>query len=1542
MGLSIPKIKLLYDNLVIVSKNGDDETADGSYTKSYLTVKAAIDFVTSQNPTIDNPWTVYIFPGVYLEERGTWINNQVESSMIVPDYCFIVGMNRESVIIKPDGNVPGEDMNLFGAIQEIDKSTTASSHIGFSNLTLQDCLYGDAIQVDSFIKKPDYPEFRVYVDNVKFVNCETGIKCEERNSWGFVNQVYFEDCNRSLHVDDAKIFAEGVVVRQKNSVTPLSSALYAEDGKGKIQVFDLEVGIDKEGLDVAYDSGIRVEDEAEIHAYSVRIDNCRRAIRIREGGEFKGWSIKLHDSDTADIDMNGADPADKSKVEIFNGELDGLITVGEYSDLHLRDITVDADKHDDHLLTWDSAGKLEIGNAILKSTGLKGGQNYRCINIERQPSTFTMINSFLRYDHSNSKPDYLAYSTVTVSGADVRNTGMESGMNGNIVVPYTTKNVGGEIDYYSTINDAINVSSVGNTVLVNPGTYEEQITMKPGVTIQGINKDICILQFSDEPIQPWTVGGGLTSIQNMTIQTTVINNTIVELRNGYYDLFINCEFNNGIIKLIGANLTGFPQFEFEKCNFKQSGGYSIEASGNTSKNTKIVLKNCRFKEETSSISWTLTGSGWMRILELQNTNVLWGTLNIAGNCDLTIDGGSHYADGGTNINFGSTGYVNISKATYNADGGYTINFSTAPSSFSFLSNVIKDSLNYDIYASVDVTGIIIGNSMFNGMNGHIKTSSSTKYIQGGIDFHKTIQDGIDASSSGDSVLISPGSYNEQITMKTGVKVVGTDKNVCVLERTELPIVWNHGTWIVIENLTIQTTVQGNDIARPTAGVIHFKNCIIQNGTINVNANNMTNNVGLGFTDSMLLSNDTSTPCIYTSGDSGWRWCMLQCWNSEFAEPGGGVNWNCTRSSSSYGNTFQLYDSRMSMGEMVINGDPNPEIIGGQYYSEHAGAVWKINTPRKVKFNNVYFPGGNEMIHFTQNPSEFQFINCLCASTWGTYDIDGDVDITDVKLYGNGMSKGLSGKIQITNALKNVAGGQDFYTTIQSGIDASIAGSLISIYPGTYTEQVTLKTGVTIQGLDKDTVILQRSSDPIIFDSSYADSIVQDMTIQVSTNGNRVIDFTRRSCKLYNCLIKNGYVSMDNITTNTWPELHDCILTPAGGVDALRVDDTSGTGAYCMINAFDCRFDGNIYFKTTRGKLKLTRSYGWANIIYEATTNNVFNDLIMTDCEFTFDTADILNVQKSATGVVDEVTLTNCLFDADGASNCIRFQTNPTNTTIIGCTMRNAWEGGGKYDISVDAGITISGAKLISNIMTTGIGGSGIFAHINPIKYVDGGIDCYATTQHALDGVNFNNQKIVLKADQIVTTPLLPPSYQIIIDGLHQFNITRNAGIPLMTLSANDSVKFVNIDLRGSIDVTGNNTHLELADHTYLNGMIDLQSGNSAGSLKLDQCKILGDSVDNYCIRINTTAVPITIKRSYLKSNGTNPAIYWNVDNDVVKLAYTSVMNGALGANNPFGCNGALTIDYYSHHCMYNSTPTSSGWTNLIGTHYDIYDPDGDY
>jgi hypothetical protein len=257
---------------------------------------------------------------------------------------------------------------------------------------------------------------------------------------------------------------------------------------------------------------------------------------------------------------------------------------------------------------------------------------------------------------------------------------------------------------------------------------------------------------------------------------------------------------------------------------------------------------------------------------------------------------------------------------------------------------------------------------------------------------------------------------------------------------------------------------------------------------------------------------------------------------------------------------------------------------------------------------------------------------------------------------------------------------------------------------------------------------------------------------------------------------------------------------------------------------------------------------------------------------------------------------------------------------------------------VFADINVTASTIQNNTFTTGLPNNII--HSNPIKNVGGGLDFYQTIQGALNGITSDGQKIVLNSNQNLTTYLQPPNYEIFIDGLNQYDINR-AGQLLMLITSSKKVRFSNIDLNGEIRISASNSVLQLNDHAYLEGQINVSGGTNTAKIILNQSIIKGDKYFFYPLKIADADPFILIKRAYLKGFTGYPAIYYNtITNDNLDIEYSTIMHGSLGTNDAFGRSGVQTPTISSHHSAYNTNPKFT--INNIDLNYDTFDADADY
>ncbi|RLC75763.1 MAG: hypothetical protein DRJ03_29745, partial [Chloroflexi bacterium] len=814
-------VDIVPEHIVYVSGSFTDSTSACEFN----TIKAAVSFVENQSPDSTSPWAVYIYPGYYQEERGTWVEDTTESSIIMPDYTFIVGVDRDAVIIEPDGNVVGESMNFFAGVQEGDQDPLLNKHFGFSNVTIQNVLYGDAVQLDSFIKKKDgYPEFRCYLDNVKFVNCNVGIKTEERNSWTYGNNLLFVDCNRSIDVDDGKFFGGNIFIRQKSSATLLEYGINCEDKKGKVQIAGLDIGIDFDGLDVAYGVGLNVKDKAEIHVYSGRVDNAQTALKTDDHGEFKGWSVKFHDSSLYDIDVAGEDDS----VEIFAGEFDSPIRVQDAAHVKFRNTDINTDDKEAHTIEWQGlGGKLELLNCGIKSAGEISTVEYYCVKFVSSPDHVHIINNKFMFEEDNDTPDYLIYANNNVD-ATIDGNYMEVGMNGKIIRNSSLKLVGGNFDKYSTIQDAITSASSGDLVFIEPGTYEEQITIRNGVSLQGRDKASCVVQYLSDVIQ-WDPSFSSATISGLEFRVTSAGNRIMDVKRRY-PIFKDCDFREGYISANGQ--TDHIEIRFNDCFFRWYENDIIDVvDTDTGRNCIFKLTDCGLEGDISfhtargQLRISRGDFSWARIVYRATGNLATNFWFVDSN--ITREGSDLVT-----VESSGGGILKdlkiVNNEVFDESGHDGLVLKTAPSSVTIGKNKFSalTGLDINVYSGVSISGAIFsGNTMVTGIGGsgvfgHI---NAIKNVGGATDFYSTIQHAINGASSGDLIQVNPGTYSEQITMKAGITIQGVNKDACILQYSDQPIQpWAVGGGATkIKSMTLKVTTANNTIVELRNGYYDF-------------------------------------------------------------------------------------------------------------------------------------------------------------------------------------------------------------------------------------------------------------------------------------------------------------------------------------------------------------------------------------------------------------------------------------------------------------------------------------------------------------------------------------------------------------------------------------------------------------------------------------------------------------------------------------------------------------------------------------------------
>ena len=265
-------------------------------------------------------------------------------------------------------------------------------------------------------------------------------------------------------------------------------------------------------------------------------------------------------------------------------------------------------------------------------------------------------------------------------------------------------------DDYGTIQDGIDAAVSGDTVKVEAGTYYEHITLKDGVSLVGAGEEVTIIDGSgtDRVVHCEDCGEG-TQLEGFTI-----TNGNTALGGGMYNLNSTAVISNCTFLANNAN----------------NGG------GMVNEDSSITLSNCKFTDNTSY--W---GGGML------NRN---STVNIL-NCAFT--GNSSSNSGGAMRNM-TNSTVQITECTFvnntagdGAGGVHCANGTIVTIADCYFEN----NLQSHIYGDYTDGG---GNNYGYFVDGDMNNTAD----------YRSVQAAINAAVDGDTVIVMPGRYVENINM----------------------------------------------------------------------------------------------------------------------------------------------------------------------------------------------------------------------------------------------------------------------------------------------------------------------------------------------------------------------------------------------------------------------------------------------------------------------------------------------------------------------------------------------------------------------------------------------------------------------------------------------------------------------------------------------------------------------------------------------------------------------------------------------------------
>ncbi len=189
---------------------------------------------------------------------------------------------------------------------------------------------------------------------------------------------------------------------------------------------------------------------------------------------------------------------------------------------------------------------------------------------------------------------------------------------------------------YTSVNDAVNAASAGDTILIYPGTYAEQINInKSDIALVGIDRYKCLIKGKSPDIHLIQIYSRSSAISNITIANLTVDNDLTWGENGtiaqeaiavgHPDAKANA-VTDVVIRdcdLEGYQDTTFvyPNSSAKFINCKITGGFDI---GSTWASTAYYI-NCEFYNKHNPMSGCLYVNGTVHCYNCQFYSEYTGT-----------------------------------------------------------------------------------------------------------------------------------------------------------------------------------------------------------------------------------------------------------------------------------------------------------------------------------------------------------------------------------------------------------------------------------------------------------------------------------------------------------------------------------------------------------------------------------------------------------------------------------------------------------------------------------------------------------------------------------------------------------------------------------------------------------------------------------------------------------------------------------------------------------------------------------------------------
>jgi hypothetical protein len=266
-----------------------------------------------------------------------------------------------------------------------------------------------------------------------------------------------------------------------------------------------------------------------------------------------------------------------------------------------------------------------------------------------------------------------------------------------------------------------------------------------------------------------------------------------------------------------------------------------------------------------------------------------------------------------------------------------------------------------------------------------------------------------------------------------------------------------------------------------------------------------------------------------------------------------------------------------------------------------------------------------------------------------------------------------------------------YPNIQAGIDAASSGDTVQVAPGTYHENITMKSGVVIQGAGQGISIIDGGGNGFLVTASSVNSAAKlDGFTITNVNATYFGMYNYNSSPtVTNCTFSGNSASNGGGMFNFFyssPTVSNCTFSgnsASNGGGMYNIYNSSPTVTNCTFSE-NTASDGGGMYNESSSPVVTNCTFSGNSAVRGGGMQNALSSATVTNCTFSGNTATTGNGLGGGMYNLDSsLTVTNCTFSGNsaGAGGGGMMNDEYSSSTVTNCTFsrNNAFYGGGMYN-----------------------------------------------------------------------------------------------------------------------------------------------------------------------------------------------------------------------------------------------------------------------